>query len=496
MRSEWTSYKIGEIFELVNGYAFKSSDFISSGIPVLKIKNVKPNNVVLDDLSYVSVEVASRRNDKAIRRGDILITMSGNRFDGSKDTWVGKVAYFDISGHYMLNQRVGVLRSREGVVIDRKCAAYFLSSDDYQKLFISIATSSGGQANLSPAQILGEQLHLPPIEEQARISELLGGLDDRITLLRETNATLEAIAQALFKSWFVDFDPVRAKAEGRARQDGERSGQPRMPQASDLPRPGAEAGAEAQGQPEGAIQGSMSAAEGRMPKAAMDAATAALFPDSFEESELGLVPKGWVVKPVGDVVDCLGGGTPDTKEPSYWEPAEHCWTTPKDLSGLQSPVLLRTERQLSTLGLAKVSSGLLPAGTLLLSSRAPIGYLAIAQMPVAVNQGYIAIPRGGELSPLYMLFWCRQNMEAIKGRANGSTFMEISKKAFRPIPALVPTVEVLDAFANIAEPLFERLIENERQAQTLTQLRDALLPRLISGQLRLPEAQALAAEAV
>jgi len=447
MRSEWTSYKIGEIFELVNGYAFKSGDFISSGIPVLKIKNVKPNNVVLDDLSYVSVEVASRRNDKAIRRGDILITMSGNRFDGSKDTWVGKVAYFDISGHYMLNQRVGVLRAREGVVIDRKCAAYFLSSDDYQKLFISIATSSGGQANLSPAQIRGEQLHLPPIEEQARISELLGGLDDRITLLRETNATLEAIAQALFKSWFVDFDPVHAKAEGR--------------------------------QPEG-----------------MDATTAALFPDSFEESELGLVPKGWAVKPVGDAVDCLGGGTPDTKEASYWEPAEHCWTTPKDLSGLQSPVLLRTERQLSSLGLAKVSSGLLPTGTLLLSSRAPIGYLAIAQMPVAVNQGYIAIPRGGELSPLYMLFWCRQNMEGIKGRANGSTFMEISKKAFRPIPALVPAVDVLNAFADIAEQLFERLIENERQAQTLTQLRDTLLPRLISGQLRLPEAEALVAEAV
>ncbi len=282
----------------------------------------------------------------------------------------------------------------------------------------------------------------PPRAVQDGIVAVLGSLDDRITLLRETNATLEAIAQALFKSWFVDFDPVHAKAEGR--------------------------------QPEG-----------------MDATTAALFPDSFEESELGLVPKGWRVKPIGDAVDCLGGGTPDTKEPSYWEPAEHCWTTPKDLSGLQSPVLLRTERRLSTLGLAKVSSGLLPAGTLLLSSRAPIGYLAIAQMPVAVNQGYIAIPPGGELSPLYMLFWCRQNMEGIKGRANGSTFMEISKKAFRPIPALVPTVEVLDAFANIADPLFNRLIENERQAQSLTQLRDTLLPRLISGQLRLPEAESL-----
>ncbi|WP_226498513.1 restriction endonuclease subunit S [Ferribacterium limneticum] len=282
---------------------------------------------------------------------------------------------------------------------------------------------------------------LPSIKTQRSIVEVLQSLDDRITLLRETNTTLEAIAQALFKSWFVDFDPVHAKQQGRA--------------------------------PEG-----------------MDEATAALFPDSFEESELGLVPQGWRVAPVGDVVESVGGGTPDTKEHAYWEPGEHCWTTPKDLSGIHAPVLLATERKLSAQGLAKVSSGLLPAGTLLMSSRAPIGYLAIAQAPLAINQGYIAMLPSSQLPPLYMLFWCQHNMEVIKGRANGSTFMEISKKAFRPIPALVPPEPVLDAYIGVAGALFGRLVENERQAQTLATLRDTLLPRLISGQLRLPEAEA------
>ncbi len=281
---------------------------------------------------------------------------------------------------------------------------------------------------------------VPDLKEQERIADVGESLDDRITLLRETNATLEAIAQALFKSWFVDFDPVRAKAEGR--------------------------------QPEG-----------------MDAATAALFPDSFEESELGLVPKGWTVMPIGEAVECVGGGTPDTKNEAYWQPEEFSWSSPKDLSGLQSPVLLSTERKLSAQGLAKVSSGLLPSGTLLMSSRAPIGYLAIAQIELAVNQGYIAMLPGGRLPVLFLLFWCRMNMEVIKGRANGSTFMEISKKAFRPISALVPSAEVLAAFEQVVGPLFERLVANERQAQTLTQLRDTLLPRLISGQLRLPEAE-------
>ena len=318
---------------------------------------------------------------------------------------------------------------------------YFFKSQQGKELIQSIAKQTAA-TSITATDLIGLNVPCPDLAEQHKVSGFLQALDERVTLLRETNATLETIAQALFKSWFVDFDPVRVKSEGL--------------------------------EPE-----------------SMDAVTAGLFPDSFEESELGLVPRGWLVKPIGDAVECIGGGTPNTKDPSYWEPAEHAWTTPKDLSGLQSPVLLNTERKLSTLGLAKVSSGLLSAGTLLLSSRAPIGYLAIAQMPIAVNQGYIAFPSGGELSPLYMLFWCRQNMEGIKARANGSTFMEISKKAFRPIPALVPSANVLVAFANVADTLFERLIENERQAQTLTQLRDTLLPRLISGQLRLPEAEVM-----
>jgi len=282
------------------------------------------------------------------------------------------------------------------------------------------------------------ELTVPPLSEQAAIADVLNALDDRIALLRETNATLEAIAQALFKSWFVDFDPVRAKQQGIA-------------------------------------------------PAGMDEATAALFPDSFQESALGPVPKGWSVQTVGDAVECVGGATPDTKDPSYWSPEVHAWTTPKDLSGLPAPVLLSTERRLSTKGLAKIGSGLLPVGTLLLSSRAPIGYLAVAQVPVAINQGYIAMLPGSLLPPLYMLFWCRQNMEGIKARANGSTFMEISKKAFRPIPALVPSSPAIEAFLAVASPLFARLVSNEQQAKSLTTIRDSLLPRLISGQLRLPE---------
>lgn len=290
-------------------------------------------------------------------------------------------------------------------------------------------------------------VRIPSKKTQRAIWSVVSHIDERIALLRETNATLEAIAQALFKSWFVEFDPVHAKANGLA-------------------------------------------------PAGMDEATAALFPDGFEDSELGQVPRGWHVIPVGNVVECVGGTTPDTKNERYWSPAEYAWTTPKDLSGLPSPVLLRSERMISAQGLARIGSGLLPSGTLLLSSRAPIGYLAISQIPVAINQGYIAIPPGGRVPPLYLLFWCQQNMEIIKARANGSTFMEISKKAFRPIPMLTPPQQVVTAFDEIASPIFAKIVENERQSHLLATLRDTLLPRLISGKLRIPEAEAVVEEAL
>ena len=310
--------------------------------------------------------------------------------------------------------------------------AYYL----LQTLDLASFNSGSAQPSLNRNFLYAIPVKIPTRIEQDGIVALLQSLDDRITLLRETNATLEAIVQALFKSWFVDFDPVRAKMEGRA--------------------------------PEG-----------------MDEATAALFPDSFEETELGAVPRGWRVSPIGDLVDTAGGATPDTKNEAFWAPATHHWTSPKDLSGLATPVLLDTERRVSSVGLAKISSGLLPIGTLLMSSRAPIGYLAITQVPVAINQGYIAMLPGGLLPPLFMLFWCKHNIDTIKGRANGSTFMEISKKAFRPIQAIVPTQSVVQAFADVANALFLRLVENEKQAQTLATIRDTLLPRLINGNVNI-----------
>ena len=182
-----------------------------------------------------------------------------------------------------------------------------------------------------------------------------------------------------------------------------------------------------------------------------------------------------------DVVDVVGGNTPSTDAAEYWG-GEHAFATPKDLSQLSEPVLLSTERALTSEGLARVSSGLLPGDTVLLSSRAPIGYLAINQVPVAINQGFIAMrPRKG-ISAQFLLRWAESSQEAIVSRANGSTFLEISKANFRPLQLVVPDNHVHAAFDRLATPFFQQVVTLDKESRTLAALRDSLLPKLISGE--------------
>jgi type I restriction enzyme S subunit len=158
-------------------------------------------------------------------------------------------------------------------------------------------------------------------------------------------------------------------------------------------------------------------------------------------------------------------------------------------------VLLDTERRISDAGLGRISSGLLPVGTVLLSSRAPIGYLAIAEIPAAINQGFIAMRPKADVSNLFLLQWARESHEVILSNANGSTFLEISKKNFRPLPVVAPPKSVMAAFDRIARPLFGRVVSNEREARILETLRDSVLPKLISGDIRLDDPERVSATA-
>ncbi len=208
--------------------------------------------------------------------------------------------------------------------------------------------------------------------------------------------------------------------------------------------------------------------------------------DDLVDSEIGQIPRGWAVAAVGNVLPVVGGGTPSTKQQQYWEGGTHCWATPKDLSGLAFPVLLDTGRKITDTGVAEISSKLLPKRTVLLSSRAPIGYTVMSMVEVAVNQGFIAIPPSDQIPSEYILFWLRQNMDRIKSNAGGTTFAEISKRAFRPLPMLVPPHAVLSEFGSLTRPLIDRIAQCAAEVCLLSSIRGSLLPRLISGKVRVP----------
>lgn len=395
------------------------------GYPYVAIPNIKEGRLDLSEVRLISKEDFESWTKKTKPlAGDIIITRRAR---------VGDTAVVPLGLDCAIGQNLVILRS-DGSKLDQSYLRWALQGPIYEEQVRKFMNVGAVFDSLNCADIPKFEIPVPPLPEQRAIARILGSLDDKIELNRRMNETLEAMARAIFKSWFVDFDPVRARAEGRE-------------------------------------------------PAGMDAETAALFPDSFEETELGMVPKGWKIAAIGDVAKVVGGSTPSTEDPQFWNGTIN-FATPKDLASLTSPILLDTERRITEKGLGHISSGLLPKGTVLLSSRAPIGYLALTEIPVAINQGFIALICRGDLPNYFVINWISQNMETIIGNANGTTFLEISKQNFRPIQLVIPSDLILKEFTSKVEALYGQLICNQKQNNILAAIRDSLLPNLISGALK------------
>ena len=192
----------------------------------------------------------------------------------------------------------------------------------------------------------------------------------------------------------------------------------------------------------------------------------------------------WEEKLLNEVLSVRGGTTPSTKNPKYWN-GKILWTTPKDLSNNQHIYLFNTNKKITELGLKQISSGLLPAGTLLLSSRAPIGYLAFSVHPIAINQGYIAIIDNKGLPKELIYLWLKSNMKYIKSHASGSTFSEINKSSFRKLKIKLPLQTERHLFCSLIEPLFKKIYLNSNQIRELEKLCNTLLPKLMNGRIKL-----------
>lgn len=429
MASERAKTTLGALGSLRNGLNFNREQE-GVGLAVLKVKDFgdlffAPDSGY-DELDPKTIRVSEHQY---LQPGDTVIIRSNGNI-----AMVGRSLFFRGSTVPLAFSGFCIRFRPDPAKVHARFAAYLIRSPFFRQRFSAYGSGTGIQ-NLSQEILSSVPVSLPDLKEQEKIAGILAAFDDKIELIRKMNEALEAMARMLFKSWFVDFDPVRAKADGRD---------------TGLPAP-----------------------------------VAAIFSDSFEESSLGEIPTGWTVEPIGNLTDVIGGTTPSTKEPEFWEPDTHAWATPKDLSNLRTPVLLKTERRVSDKGMTQIGSGLLPIGTVLLSSRAPIGYLAVAEIPVAINQGFIAMKAKEGVSNLFLLYWAEVAQETIKSRANGSTFLEISKSNFRQIEVVRPDGAVMKKFDAYVRPWYRRIVANEHETATLITMRDALLPKLISGEIRI-----------
>ena len=429
-----------ELVQYALGGGWGAEAPIDQGVEVAIIRGTDFQRVRDGDVGALPVrwETRKRAERRFLREGDIVLEVSGGSSSSGQPTGRSLL----VTGRTLREVDRPVIPAsfcrlvRVDSAVTEPRYAYYALQDMYQSGRVrEYEHQSTGISNFQFEYFLDAELvRLPPLHEQRRIADILSALDDKIELNRRMNHTLESIARAIFKSWFVDFDPVRGKMEG---------GEVGLP--PDL---------------------------------------AALFPKSFEPSPTaaGRIPRGWKVSEIGREVRIVGGSTPSTTCPAYLGGDIH-FATPKDLAALASPVLLNTARRITEDGAAAISSGVLPPGTLLMSSRAPIGYLAIAEIPVCVNQGFIAMDCDGSLPNHYVLHWARDNMDSIVGNANGTTFLEISKRNFRPLPIVVPPRQVLDAFIDVAAPLHRRVVRALKENESLSAIRDQALPRLLDGSM-------------
>jgi type I restriction enzyme S subunit len=428
MSSDWHTFQLDDLCEFTNGFAFKSTDYVEASgdtIEVFRMGYICRGGGFKEDSTPVFVPRAYGKNLERymLKAGDVVIAMTDMK---DKVAILGNTARIRHNNRFVLNQRVGCIRVKRH---DLLCPDYFYFYSNSQPHVDNLRSraNSGVQVNLSTSAIKESRVEIPPLAKQKYIASILMALDDRITLLRETNATLEAIAQALFKSWFVDFDPVRAKMEGRV--------------------------------PEG-----------------MDDATAALFPDAFVESEVGLVPEGWRAQSLDTIATFLNGLALQKFPPTGLD----------DLPVIKIAQL----RKGDSVGADRASRNIKPEyvvnnGDVLFSWSGSLEVEIWCGGEGALNQHLFKVT--SDVFPKWFYFlWTRHHLADFRQTAasKATTMGHIQRGHLTAAKVCIPTTNVIDAATSVLGPVLERLIANSLKAQTLATLRDTLLPRLISGQLQ------------
>ena len=425
-----STYDVAKLSEYVyyqEGPGIRNHQNTIEGIKFLNIRCFV--NGRLDTASMKKVaesEALGKYKHFLLDAGDYVVSSSGT---------LGRIAeVYPEDLPVMLNTSTIRFRPIDNLLLDRLYLRYFLESQVFQQQGKSLATGSV-QLNYGPSHLAFVEMPLPPIKIQKVIGEVLDSITRKIDLNNRTSKTLEDIAQTIFKSWFIDFDPVKAKMAGEK-------------------------------------------------PAGMDAATAALFPEAMEESEFGLIPKGWEIRKIESLCETLLGGTPSRTRDEFWG-GEIPWINSGKVNDFR---ITAASEYITELGLEKSATKLLPKGTTVLAiTGATLGQFSRLEIDCCANQSVVGIVGSAEASNEFIYSNIKNGIQRLISAQTGGAQQHINKEDVNAFSIVYPGKKLIDAFTYVVGGMFAEIGVLLNQSISLAEIRDSLLPRLISGELQIPE---------
>lgn len=393
---EWKEYQIQDVCRLINGRAYSNDEMLEHGkYKIVRVGNLSGGN---STWFYSDLELPA---DKYCHNGDLLFAWACTF---GPHIWKEDNTIF----HYHIWKIV-----EDKDVVDRRFFYYYLKFATGGFLG---ALNGSVMVHITKSSMEKMIIRIPKkLEDQRRIASILSSLDRKIELNNKINADLEEMAQAIFKNWFVDFEPFK---------DGK-----------------------------------------------------------FVDSELGKIPEGWKVGRLTDIIKLMPGGTPKTSEPLYWDNGTIPFFSPKDVNGVYC---FATEKHITETGLNKCSSNLYPKDTIFITCRGTVGKVCLAACDMAMNQSNYAIRAIDGYSQYYVFFLVKSVVERLIKKSNGAVFSAITSKDFDE-EILIPSQKAVEDFTNVIDGFFRRIFTIGTENSRLSLLRDTLLPRLMSGELEVPE---------
>ncbi|EOX3944830.1 restriction endonuclease subunit S [Vibrio alginolyticus] len=435
MSCNWPLSTLGDFVSLFTGFPFKSKQFSDvEGTKLLRGDNVAQGTLRWENVKrWTNENLVDKHKNYLLRENDVILAMDRPWIEAGLK--FSQIESRDLPCY--LVQRVACLRANDPD--DQDFLKFIIGSRAFTE-YVKLVQTGTAVPHISGKQILAFEFRLPPKDVRISIGKTLSDIDKKASINTQTNQTLEQMAQAIFKSWFVDFDPVKAKMNGE--------------------------------QPEG-----------------MDAATASLFPDKLVESELGLIPEGWEIKPIKDLCSKVqNGGTPKRSESSYWDDGDIPWLTSGEV---RQSIITSVENRITQLGLDKSSAKWVPElSTLVALYGATAGEVSLTSIPLTTNQAVCALMPKKE-HQWYNYLQLKSRVAELAGKAVGSAQQNISKGLVESTEVLSVPESLLEAFNAQVENLFKLRICNLQESVELANLRDTLLPKLLSGEIELGTSEEL-----